>query len=171
MNPFTENNLIESTVISIIKKLWNDSSCHIDAFTDTEDSKLGRDHRGEVVLKKFLQPEIEKINQDISYYAIEEAINQLTRDRSHLSLVNANHEVYKLLKDGAIVTVPKIDGSIEPETVKFLDFNNPENNHFLCVSQFWVVGDMYKTRSCFCFFFFCIYFFFFFFFFFFFYIY
>ena len=146
MNPFTENNLIESTVISIIKKLWNDSSCHIDAFTDTEDSKLGRDHRGEVVLKKFLQPEIEKINPDISYDAIEEAINQLTRDRSHLSLVNANHEVYKLLKDGAIVTVPKIDGSIEPETVKFLDFNNPENNHFLCVSQFWVVGDMYTRR-------------------------
>ena len=146
MNPFTESSLVESPAISLVKKLWQDEACHINAYSDTEDLKLGREHRGEVVLKKFLKPILVKINPSVPEDVIDQAVDQLTRDRSHLSLVNANHEIYKLLKSGATVNIAKVDGSSEPETVIFFDFSNPNNNHFLCISQLWVVGDMYTRR-------------------------
>ncbi|OGS23486.1 MAG: hypothetical protein A2297_01670 [Elusimicrobia bacterium RIFOXYB2_FULL_48_7] len=146
MNPFSEDNLVEQTVIKLIKEVWDDEACHINAYTDTEDARLGREHQGEVVLTKFLLPVLKKLNPSLPQDALKQAVDQLTRDRSHLSLVNANHEVYNILRDGATVNVPRADGASDTERVKFLDFNTPSENHFLCVSQFWVVGDMYTRR-------------------------
>lgn len=146
MNQFSEDNLVEQTVINLIKQAWADKVCHINAYTDTEDARLGREHRGEVVLKKFLLSALQKLNPTLPPDALTQAIDQITRDQSHLSLVNANHEVYKLLREGASVNVPRPDGGSETERVRFFDFDTPFNNHFLCVSQFWVVGDMYTRR-------------------------
>jgi len=146
MNPFSEDNLVEQTVIKLIKEVWADSACHISTYTDEQDAKLGRDHRGEVVLKKYLLPSLEKLNPELPIEAIEQAIEQLVRDRSHLSLVNANKEIYQLLRDGASVQVMNRDGEYETESARFFDFQNPVNNHFLCVSQLWVVGEMHTRR-------------------------
>lgn len=146
MNPFTEDNLVEKTVISLIKKIWNDESCHINAYKDEDDLKLGRENRGEVVLKKFLLPALEKLNPGLQPAALEQAAEMLMRNRSNLSLVKANQEVYKLLRDGASVSVGTEDKEEKPEPVRFFDFDNPENNHYLVVSQLWVVGEMYTRR-------------------------
>ncbi len=146
MNPFTEDNLVEQTVIKLIKELWVDEACHINAYTDAEDARLEREHRGEVVLKKFLLPALKKLNSALPADALTQAVEQLTRDRSHLSLVSANQEIYKLLRDGASVSAPAANGASDRERVRFFDFDHPSNNHFICVSQFWVVGDMYTKR-------------------------
>jgi type I restriction enzyme R subunit len=146
MNPFSEDNLVEQTVIKLIKEVWADSMCHINAYTDEEDSKLGRAHRGEVVLTKYLFPALEKLNPGFPKEALDQAVEQVVRDRSHLSLVNANKEIYLLLRDGASVQVMNRDGEYETETARFFDFANPANNSFLCVSQLWVVGEMHNRR-------------------------
>lgn len=146
MNPFSEDNLVEQTVIKLVKELWNDPACHINAYTDEEDAKLGREHRGEVVLKKFSFPVLEKLNVGIPKNSLEQAIGDLMRDRSHMSLVNANKEIYTLLRDGASVQVLNHDGEYETETVRFFDFDIPSNNHFLCVSQLWVTGELHTRR-------------------------
>ena len=146
MNLFNEDNLVEKTVIRLIKDVWADEACHINTYTDAEDARLGREHQGEVVLKKFLLPALKKLNPNLPSDALTQAVEQLIRDRSHLSLVSANHEIYKILRDGASVNVPRTDGASDTERVRFVDFNVPSNNHFLCVSQLWVVGDMYTRR-------------------------
>lgn len=146
MNLFNEDNLVEQTVINLIKEVWADDACYINAYTDVEDARLGREHQGEVVLEKFLLPALKKLNPSLPSDAIAQAVEQLTRDRSHLSLVNANQEVYKILYDGATVSVARTDGASDTERVRFFDFAITSNNHFLCVSQFWVVGDMYTRR-------------------------
>lgn len=146
INQFSEDNLVEQTVIKLIKEFWADDACYINAYTDSEDAKLGREHRGEVVLKKFLLPALQKINPSLPSDAFIQAIDQITRNQSHLSLVKANHEVYKLLRDGVSVNVARAVGSTDVERVRFFDFDNPSNNHFLCVSQLWVTGDMYTRR-------------------------
>jgi type I restriction enzyme R subunit len=146
MNPFSEDNLVEQTVIKLIKEVWADSTSHINAYTDEDDAKLGRSHRGEVVLTKYLLPALEKINPDFPKEALEQAVEQVTRDRSHLSSVNANKEIYLLLRDGASVQVMNSDGEYGTETARFFDFANPESNSFLCVSQLWVVGEMHTRR-------------------------
>ena len=146
MNPFSENNLVEQTVIKLIKKIWADSKCHISTYSDEDDAKLGREHRGEVVLKKFLLPALQKLNPGLPNEAYEQAVEQIIRNRSHLSLVNANKEIYQLLRDGANVQVMGEKGEFEIERVRFFDFQKPANNNFLCVSQLWVVGEMHTRR-------------------------
>lgn len=146
MNPFNEDNLVEQTVIKLIKEVWDDPVCHINAYSDEDDAKLGREHRGEVVLKKYLLLALQKLNSSLPQEALAQAVDALTRDRSNLSLVNANHEIYKLLRDGANVSIAKPNGDAETERVRFFDFENPANNHFLSVSQLWVVGEMYTRR-------------------------
>ena len=146
MNQFNEDNLVEQTVIKLIKETWADETCHINAFTDEEDAKLGRDNQGEVVLKKYLLPALEKLNPTLTEDALEQAVNEITRDRSNTTLVKANQEIYNLLKNGFSVSTKTDDGNSKIENVKFFDFENPENNHFLCISQLWVVGEMYTRR-------------------------
>lgn len=146
MNQFSEDNLVEQTVIKLIRQVWDDENCHINAYTDEEDAKLGRDNQGEVVLKKYLLPALQKLNPLLPQHVLEEAVDEITKDRSNQQPVKANKEVYELLRDGVNVIIYKEDGDSGVETVKFFDFENPENNHFLCVSQLWVVGDMYTRR-------------------------
>ena len=96
------------------------------AFSDEDDAKLGREHRGEVVLKKFLLPALEKLNPELTKETLDQAIAELTRGRSQMTLVNANHEVYKLLHDGASVDVPDDNDEHKNEQVRFFDFDSPE---------------------------------------------
>src|SRR4051812_10834978 len=61
---------------------------------------LGREHRGEVVLLRRLRPALEKLNPGVASAALDQALDAIVRDRSAMSLVQANREVYRLLKDG-----------------------------------------------------------------------
>ncbi len=146
MNPFNEDNLVEQTVIKLIKEIWGDESCHINAYKDQDDLSLGREHQGEVVLKKYLLPALQKLNPTLPIDALEQAVDGITRDRSNLTLVKANKEIYQLLRDGVNVNVAQENGEIKTERVRFFDFEYAENNHFLAVSQLWVVGEMYTRR-------------------------
>ncbi|MCX6789461.1 MAG: type I restriction endonuclease subunit R [Candidatus Gribaldobacteria bacterium] len=104
---------------------------------------LGREHQGEVVLKKYLLPALQKINPTLPAEALNQAVDIITRDRSNLGMIKANQEIYKLLRDGVNVNIAKENGETGTERVKFFDFENVENNNFLMVSQMWVVGEMY----------------------------
>lgn len=146
MNKFNEDNLVEKTVIKLIKQVWKDDSCHINAYKDEDDLDLNRETRRDVVLKKILLSVLQKINPGISDEYLQQSIDEVTRDRSNLTLVNANREVYQILKDGLNIKVSKPDGKTMPERIKFFDFENPDSNHFCCVSQLWVVGEMYTRR-------------------------
>ena len=146
MNQFSEDNLVEKTVIKLIKEIWGEELCHIDAFKEENDLLLGRDNQGEVILKKYLLPALERLNPTLPIDSIKQAIDIITRDRSNLDLVKANQEIYKLLKDGVNVNVVKENGDTGEEKVIFFDFNDVNNNHFFAVTQMWIVGEMYKRR-------------------------
>ena len=67
----------------------------------------GRETTAEVVLVRAAPPSAEKLNPRSSPEAIELAINEITRDRSTMSLVHANREIYQFLKEGVKVIVQK----------------------------------------------------------------
>ena len=146
MNPYNENNLVEQTVIKLIQELWGNSECYINAYTDEDDAKLGRNNRGETVLIKYLRPALEKLNRQVDAIAIDEAVNEITRSRAHLSLIAANQELYALLRDGVPVSVRRESGEMDSEKVRVFDFENPENNNFMLVSQMWITGPIYTKR-------------------------
>ena len=78
--------------------------------------------------------------------AKQHAINELLNDRSRLSLVKANQEIYKLIKNGIKVNFLNEKGEYEDKTVKIIDFENPKNNDFFLASQFWITGEIYPRR-------------------------
>jgi type I restriction enzyme R subunit len=146
MNPYSENNLVEQFVIKLIGDLWGDPDCHINAYGDSQDARLGRNNRSEVVLVKYLKPALEKLNPNIPEDGINLAIEAITKSRSHLTLINANQEVYKLLRDGVTVDLRQEDGTMATEIVRIFDFTDAQNNDFLLVSQMWIAGEIYTKR-------------------------
>ena len=145
MNEFSEDNLVEKTGVKIFEELWG-ADCHINAFGDEGESLLGRDNQGQVVLTTRLQEALKRLNPNSSPQTLKLAEDQITRDRHTLGLVNANQEVWKLLRDGARVEVQNDRGELDTEVVKIIDFNDSKNNDFLLVSQLWVTGELHKRR-------------------------
>ena len=156
MNKYTEDNLVEQPAIKIFReKLGYDFvNAFNEKFTgelnlkDEKQPELGRETMNEVVLVSKLRIALEKINDDnLPIDAIEQAIVEITKDRSVMSLENANKEVYELIKNGVKVEAQNDDGENEDFTIKVIDFENIDNNDFFLVSQFWITGEMYKRRT------------------------
>jgi type I restriction enzyme R subunit len=144
---YTEDELIEQPAIEMLEKLgWE----HINALHETLGplGTLGRDNQSEIILQSRLRIAFKRLNPDLPPEAYTLAFEELTRDRSRLSMPSANREVYQLLRNGIKVRIPDPEGGGEKvETVRLVDWDNHANNDFLLVSQFWLVGEMYKRRA------------------------
>ena len=132
---------------------------------------LLRETKGEVVLVSWLRAALERLNPALPPEAITAAVDELTRDRSAMSLEAANREVYRLLKEGIPVSVMERDstpghtssglrpaeprlgnspqrgegrGGQETLRVQVIDWEHPANNDFLLVSQFSLTGARRK---------------------------
>lgn len=146
MSTYLEDALVEQPAIALLGDLgWDTLNCFEETFG--LNGTLGRETSAEVVLLSRLRPALEKLNPGLPPQAIALAIEELTRDRSLLSMVNANREIYQLLKDGVKVVYRDKEGSERAETVRGVDWEHPENNDFFLASQFWISGEMYKRRA------------------------
>lgn len=107
---------------------------HINAW---KDQLIGRDSLKEVVLKKELYNSIEKLNPDLPSSCYKDAVDELTKSRVSLGELEANEEVYKLIKDGVPATYTNDKGKEQSARVKVIGYNedNKKHNSFLIVSQ------------------------------------
>ncbi|MBI5663511.1 MAG: type I restriction endonuclease subunit R [Nitrospirae bacterium] len=146
MSDFTEYTLIEQPAIALFQSL---GYSYLDCFHEIfgEKGTLGRETSTDVILLPKLRAALLNLNPNIPNESIEQAIEVLARDRSVLNPVNANREIYKLIKDGVKVKIKREDGTEEDETVKVIEFDNPDRNDFFLASQFWITGEMYKRRA------------------------
>ncbi len=145
-NKFTEDQLVEQPAVELFSALGWET---VNAFDETMGAAgtLGRSSRGEVVLLRYLRPALERLNPDLPAEAILIAIDVVTQDRSAMSTVAANREVYELIRDGVRVNVRQEDGSEQPEVVRVIDWEHPEQNSFLMVQQLWIKSDLYTRRT------------------------
>jgi type I restriction enzyme R subunit len=142
---FTEDALIEQPAIVLLSKLgWETANCFDETFG--AESMLGRETSSEVILFSRLRAALAKLNSELPSEALELAIQELSRERSLMSMVNANQEIFKLLKDGVKVTFRDREGVETVETVRVIDWDDSRNNDFFLASQFWVTGQMHKRR-------------------------
>ena len=107
---------------------------------------LGRSEQTEIILTRYLDYSLKQLNPTLYDVVLNQAVDILRADRSAMSLVEANREVYRHLKNGISITYRDDDGNEQTERVKVIDWENPEQNHFLLVSQLWVKGSMYRKR-------------------------
>jgi type I restriction enzyme R subunit len=108
---------------------------------------LGREHPGEVVLRDRLDLAVARLNPDLPGEALADAVEQLIRLRPRGAEVRNNRDVWTLFRDGAKVEVGSSEGHKQTVTVRFIDWDNPDQNDWLAVRQFTVAGDLYKTRA------------------------
>ncbi len=143
---YTEDQLVEQPAMGLLAGLgWETVSAQEETFG--VGGTLGRETKGEVVLVKCLRTALSKFNPTLPAEAIGNAVDELGRDRSVMSLEAANREVYQLLKEGITVSVhDREHGGQKIERVRLVDWEHPENNHFLLVSQFSVTGALYTCR-------------------------
>ena len=145
---YTEDSLVEQPAAVLLGALgW----ATVNAYHEDlgEGGTLGRETRAEVVLRPRLRHALRDLNPELPDEALQLAEDKLTRDRtSTLSLVQANREVYELLRGGVPVTYQDPDdGSEADRTVNVIDWNDPrEGNDFLAVRQLWVAGEMHTRR-------------------------
>lgn len=144
MNRNSEDATTEKPALDLLASLGWDV---FDAFIETDGALpdlTGRERLDEVVLVKYLRPALEKLNPNAPREAIDTTITELQRDRSTMTPVAANQEIYKLLKDGYKTNIT--DDNDEPVTVYIVDMLNPANNTYIAISQFWILGRLYKRR-------------------------
>jgi type I restriction enzyme R subunit len=143
---YTEDQLVEQPAIELFEDLgWEAVSAAEETFGDS--GTLGRMAKTEAVLSGRLRVALERLNPTLPPEAITSAIDELTRNRSAMSLAAANREVHELLKQGIKVSVPDRErGGQKTERVRVIDWENPEANDFLLVSQMSIQGPLYLRR-------------------------
>jgi len=144
---YTEDELIEQPAIELLKELgWKHKNALHEILGPS--GTLGRDNQSEIILQSRLRIAFKHLNPDLPAEAYNLVFEELTRDRSRLSMPAANREIYQLLRNGIKVHLHDPEGEGEKvETVRLMDWDNHANNDLLLVSQFWVVGEMYKRRA------------------------
>ncbi|MDM7202740.1 MAG: type I restriction endonuclease subunit R [Thermodesulfobacteriaceae bacterium] len=93
-----------------------------------------RESFGDIVLEGVLKESIKRINPWIEEDQVNEVIRRITTPSAN-SLLEANKEIHDLLLENTSVSENRKTGEKSP-TVKFIDYQNPDNNSFIAISQF-----------------------------------
>lgn len=112
-----------------------------------ENGTFGRKSYKEILLTRYFQEALLRLNPWITPAQIDEAQRAMERRLSTSSLLQINEEKYFLIRDGIPVTVKKPDGKTEEKRAAVIDFQNPDNNHFLAVKELKIHGDLYRRRT------------------------
>ena len=147
MSAFTEDHLVEQPAIQFMQHElgWSVESGYAEWTGGV--SALGREGKRDVVLAARLRAALEGLNPELPTEAIDAAVEALGRDRTALSLAEANREIDRLLKQGVKVTSPDREhGGQRVDVVRVIDWENPAKNDFLLVPQLWVAGELYMKR-------------------------
>lgn len=143
---YSEDTLVEQPAIVLFESLgWETGNLYAE-WTGSSSSE-GRLTQQDVVLEGRLRAALSKLNPDLPDDAIDLVVEELARDRSKLLPVNANQEVYRLLKDGVPVSVTDEHGHNTLKVAKVIDWGDVEENDFFLASQFWVKGDYHTRRT------------------------
>jgi len=145
-NDYNEDNLVEASTIEILDSLGWDTVTAWHNESMGKKGLLGREKKSEVVLQKFLLPQLEKLNPNLPPKVYTQAYEQIAQRHNEKRLGQINQEQYGLLRDGVHVSYLNNQGEVEKRKLKVFDFLEPTKNHFLAVRQFEVKGELYNRR-------------------------
>jgi type I restriction enzyme R subunit len=143
---YSEDQLIEQPAVELFGELkWNTISAREEIFG--ADGTLERETSAEVLLLSRLRSALEQLNPQLTPTAIGAALDEISRDRSAMTAAAANRDIYTLLKEGVQVSVPDVErGGQKRERARVIDWDDPQANDFLLVSQMTITGPLYTCR-------------------------
>lgn len=131
-----EFNSVEHPFMEQLKELgWNkDENEVIELQMQQQPSESFRTSFSEVVLMPKLRKALKQINDFLTDSQIDEVLNRITAYQGGTLLEN-NERIYNLLVEGTSVSRNEQTGEQSP-SVRYIDFDHPENNIFTAISQF-----------------------------------
>lgn len=143
---YTEDQLVEQPAIRLFAELgWQTLSASEETFG--ADGTLKRETSAEVLLLDRLRTALEQLNPKLPPAAIAAAVDGISRDRSAMTAAAANRDIYTLIKEAVQVSMPDPEqGGQRSERVRIIDWDNPQANDFLLVSQMTITGPLYTCR-------------------------
>ena len=146
-SPYTEDTLVQQTTADYLEEQlgWESIYAH-----NREDfgggGLLGRESDREAVLVRLLRQKLRELNRGLPDDAYQDAVRRVTATTASQTIVAANREKYDLLRDGVQATYRDDKGRPIKRRLRVVDFDDPDKNHFLCVRELWVRGDLYRRR-------------------------
>lgn len=104
-----------------------------------------RESHDVVILKKRFEKSIARLNPIMPLEAQQDAIRKVMQTELP-SLLEENRRIHKLITEGVDVEYYADDGTLTSGKVTLVDFEQPENNDWLAVSQFVVISGQYNRR-------------------------
>ena len=144
---YSENILVQESSGNLLEKLGWDVVFAYNKEKLGDDGTLGRKSYKEILLSRYFQKALKKLNPWMTDSQIIEAQRTFESHLSTASLLQINEEKYSFIRDGIPVTVKKPDGKTETKRAKLIDFQTPDNNDFLAVKEMKIHGDLYRRRT------------------------
>lgn len=104
-----------------------------------------RESHDEVVLKKRFEDAIVRLNPGLPPEARQDAVRRVMQSELP-SLLEENRRIHKLMTEGVDVEYYANDGTLTAGKVALIDFERPEQNDWLAVSQFVVINGQNNRR-------------------------
>jgi len=148
MTAYTEDTLVQQTTADYLEQQLGWQS--IFAYNNEDfgpNSLLGRASDHEVVLTRILRRKLAELNPGLPDAAYDDAVRQITATVASQTLAATNREKYAQMRDGVMVTFRNGKDERVRQRLRLFDFDEPTNNHFLCVRELWVQGNLYRRRS------------------------
>ena len=147
-SPYTEDTLVQQTTAEYLEERLGWESVYAHSTEDFgPDSLLGRASDREVVLTRPLREKLAALNPGLPDAVYDDAVRQIAATASSQGIVTANREKYALVRGGVQITFHNDKGERIRKRLRLLDFDEPANNHFLCVRELWVHGSLYRRRA------------------------
>ena len=144
MTGMTENDLEQST-LTWLETLGYEIKYGPDiAFDGPSPERSAAANYADVVLVGRLQESLERINPDLPFTAIEEAVRKIILPESP-SLIENNRTFQRMLTEGVDVSWMGTDGE-KYGKIWLVDLASPSNNNWLAVNQFTVVENKRERR-------------------------
>jgi len=145
---YTEDTLVQKTTAEYLEQnLGWDSVYAYNTETFGPEGTLGRLNDREVVLTKLLRAKLVEFNPGLPDSAYDDAIRQVVGRVATQTMIATNRDKYALIRDGVQVSFRNDKNERVRERLRLIDFTTPKNNHFLCVRELWVRGDLYRRRA------------------------
>ena len=145
---YSEDTLVQQTTAEYLQsELGWESVYAFNAETFGPKGTLGRASDREVVLTRYLREKLLELNPGLPEDAYADAMRQILTIPATQTPLAINRDKHLLVKDGVQVTFRNADDELVKQRLRVIDFETPENNHFLCVRELWVRGDLYRRRA------------------------
>ena len=128
----SEDRLVQATLAEHLEQVlgW-DSIYAWNEETFGPDGTLGRADTRQAVLTRDLRAALKRLNPELPASAIDDAARDLTVYDVSRSMVQHNHDFYRLLRNGVPVEYQDAQGRLKSARARVIDFDNaPGSNRF-----------------------------------------